>query len=364
MIAGTAVGAGMLGIPLITAEIGFSSSAIMTLLVWMYMFITSLLLMEVSVSLKEKGGFVELAKAYLPPYGKNLITFLFLFLYGILLIAYVSAGSEILGLKFSESVVIKSLFPLILFTFLLLRTKRVVTLISVLTIPMWVYFALFYFYGVNHIEFSRLLVDTPSKSYLAVPILFGAFGFHNVIPSITTYLDYDKKSLRKAIFLGSMIPCILYLLWQFLILGMVDAETLSLAKAKGIPVVTLLGGITQNSIFATAGAIFAFFAILTSALGVGLSVVRFIDKRERSFTILGVILIPTLVAFTNPGIFLRALSFAGGVGESILNGIIPVWLYVVYKNLKSEMNQKLKICSFFLFLIASIVVIIELGNLI
>jgi tyrosine-specific transport protein len=363
MIAGTAIGAGMLGIPLVSAEVGFLSSVVVTLLVWMYMLITGLFLMEVSVSLKEKGGFTELAEKYLPPFAKSLVTFLFIFLYGILLVAYVSAGSAIFGVQLSNSFGVKCLFPLLITALLFLRTKKVVTLISLLTIPMWVYFAFFYVLGASHVDISRLSMEWSPQSYLVIPVLFGAFGYHNVIPSITSYLDYNKRDLKVAIIMGSLIPCVLYLLWQFLILGMVDTQTLSLAREKGIPVVALLGNITQNSLFGNAGAIFAFFAILTSALGVGLSVVRFIDEKERGFVIASVIAIPTVIAFTYPGLFLGALNLAGGVGESILNGIIPVWLYLMYKISKKDLSQKVKVSSFFLLLIALFVVMVEIGNI-
>lgn len=360
MIAGTAIGAGMLGIPLISAEIGFLPSALMTILVWMYMYITGILLMEASVSLKEKGGFIELAKKYLPPFAKHLVIGLFIFLYGILLIAYMSAGSEILGVKLGFSALMKILFPLLIMGFLFMRTRKVVTLISLLTIPMWIYFTLFYVFGVSHIDFARLSVDTPSRAYLVIPVLFGAFGYHNVIPSITSYLHFEKKQIKSAILLGSLIPCFLYLLWQFLILGMVDPNTLALAREKGVPVVAVLGNVTQNPLFAHAGAIFAFFAILTSALGVGLSVVRFVDEKESFKTIALTVLIPTVIAYTHPGLFLRALSFAGGVGESLLNGIIPVWIFMMYKRSLNEVTKPMKMAANFLFGIAVFVVLVEL----
>lgn len=363
MIAGTAIGAGMLGIPLVTSDMGFAAGALITFLVWIYMFVTGIFLMEVSVSMKEKGGFLAMAAKYLPSFGKEITAALFIFLYGILLVAYISAGAELFCMNFGGSPYVRLLFPITLFGILLLGSNRVVTTISILTIPMWVYFLMFYYFGAEYIRPERFLDVSFSKMYLAVPVLFGAFGYHNVIPSISKYLNYNRKSLYKAILLGSLIPCILYMLWQILILGVVDRETISLAKEKGVPVVTLLSSATGSGVFQNMGAMFAFFAIITSALGVGVSIVHFVDKKERSASTFLVILIPAIIAFVNPGIFLRALSFAGGFGESLLNGIIPVWMYGAYKLSKQEAGKKLLFCVFFLFLIAAFVVSLEVYHL-
>ena len=364
MIAGTAIGAGMLGIPLITAETGFRAGALATFLVWLYLFFTGILLMEVSVSMKAEGGFLVMAERYLPKYGKALVGFLFFFLYGTLLVAYISAGAQIFCLHLYDSFFIRALFPTLLALLLMLKSNKVITIISALTIPMWVYFAFLYVLGMPYIEGSKLLLGKISSAYVAVPILFGAFGYHNVIPSISKYLAFDKKALRQAIFLGSSIPCLIYLLWQVLILGMVDSETLLLAKEKGVPVVALMGKLTKNSMFEQVGGVFAFFALLTSAIGVAISVVHFVDNKERKKTSLLVILLPALVAFIKPDIFLLALSFAGGFGESILNGIIPVWLFASYKAKKEELDGRWIGISLLLLVVALVVVGIEIIELV
>ncbi|MCH9811990.1 hypothetical protein K0U07_04410 [bacterium] len=364
MIAGTAIGAGMLGIPLVTGEVGFKAGALATVLVWLYLYVTGLMLMEVSVSMKAEGGFLEMAGRYLPKYGKPLVGFLFFFLYGILLVAYISAGAQIFCLNLFESFYIRALFPILLVGLLMLRSNRVITIISALTIPMWIYFGVLYFLGAPYIEGAKLLSGNLTGAYVAVPILFGAFGYHNVIPSVSKYLNFDKKALKQAIFLGSFIPCLIYFFWQILILGMVDSETLLLAREKGVPVVALMGKLTKNSLFEQVGSVFAFFALLTSAVGVAISVVHFVDTKERKGTAILVILIPALIAFIKPDIFLMALSFAGGFGESILNGIIPIWLFVAYKARKEELNSKWMALALVLLLVALSVVGIELLELI
>ncbi|MFI0478952.1 MAG: aromatic amino acid transport family protein, partial [Candidatus Rhabdochlamydia sp.] len=48
---------------------------------------------------------------------------------------------------------------------------------------------------------------------------------------------------------------------------------------------------------------------------------------------------PTIVAFYNPGIFIQAIGIAGGFGEAILNGLLPisvVWIGRYRMGLASE----------------------------
>ncbi len=55
--------------------------------------------------------------------------------------------------------------------------------------------------------------------WYAVPVLFFAFGFQVIVPSMYNYLEQDIKQLKIAIVLGSLIPFLLYSLWLSVTLG-------------------------------------------------------------------------------------------------------------------------------------------------
>ena len=57
--------------------------------------------------------------------------------------------------------------------------------------------------------------------FMSFPILVISFGYHNLIPSLARYLDGDLKALKRAIIIGSLIPLAIYLLWEYVILGIV-----------------------------------------------------------------------------------------------------------------------------------------------
>ena len=62
LIAGTTIGAGMLGIPLVTSEAGFFPAACATFGVWIFMVLTGLLYVEVALSLPLNKIYVKLCK--------------------------------------------------------------------------------------------------------------------------------------------------------------------------------------------------------------------------------------------------------------------------------------------------------------
>ena len=137
--------------------------------------------------------------------------------------------------------------------------------------------------------------------------------------------------LRWAILLGSLIPFVAYIVWEWLILGLVPANGLQVALNQGQMATHVLEDVTGNPWVSTIAQAFAFFAIATSFISVSLSFVDFladglkIDKTPKGKVILCnlVLLPPLFFAIIYPQIFLTALSYAGGVGVVILFGLLP-----------------------------------------
>src|SRR5580693_6670755 len=92
LIAGTTIGAGMLGIPLVTAGAGFIPAVSVSVIVWAFMALTGLLYVEVALSLPAGGNIFTMANRYLGRKGKYAAGGMFLFLYYCLLVAYISGG--------------------------------------------------------------------------------------------------------------------------------------------------------------------------------------------------------------------------------------------------------------------------------
>jgi tyrosine-specific transport protein len=343
LIAGTTIGAGMLGIPLVTSEAGFFPAVCATLGVWAFMVLTGLLYVEVALSLPRGANIFTMAGHYLGKRGKIAAGGMFLFLYYCLLVAYIAGGAPLLGflLKTGLGLELNSSAALTLFGLLFggviwLGAKAIDRVNLTLSVAMISTYIVLVTTGSSEVAIAKLAEAKWSKICLALPVLFSAFGYHNVVPSLCTYLDRDRKSLKLSILCGTGIALIVFLVWQWLILGSLPQDAIQKALAAGQPVTAALQNLTGKSSLFAIGQGFAFFALVTSFLGVAFSVVDFLNDglnlkgKKRPLLVVMTFLPPALCAFLNPAIFETALGVAGGFGEAFLNGLLPVvlaWKY-------------------------------------
>lgn len=340
LIAGTTIGAGMLGIPLVTAQAGFLPAVGITVLVWAFMLATGFLYLETTLWMHKGANILSMSYRFLGKTGRAVSGSIYLFLYYCLMIAYFAAGAPIfISFLQMEPSLLGNLVYGVFFGGIIVFGIKVVDRINYI-----LFFAMILAYlalvgvGSFEVSYERLVNTNYSKALFAAPILFSAFGFHNVIPSLTTYFDRDPKVLRKAIFFGTLIPLIVYLVWQWLIIGVVPEDAIQMALAEGKPATAALQSLTGNVWITGLGKFFALFAILTSMLGVAFSMVDFIAdgmkiRPDRTITRVGLTFLvfapPFLLTSVDPKIFVTAIGFAGGFGEAFLNGMLPalmVWM--------------------------------------
>lgn len=370
MIAGTTIGAGMLGIPLVTAKYGFLVATAVTCAVWLFMLFTGLLLLEASIMLPEGANFLSISRKYLGKSGQWLTGFLFIFLYYFLMVAYIAAGGPLLGyfLTLVSGVSLTTFSSLALFAILFgsivaIGPRSIDTVNFCFSIVMLVFLFLLFVFGARSISLENLSTFHLGPFFLAMPILFSAFGYHNIIPSLVTYLDKNVRVIRLAIIIGTAIPLVIYLLWQALIIGAVPLEVIQETLLKGQPVTASLTKIAGHPFMALFANLFGLFAIITSVLGVSFSLVDFLADGfkvrnrgwNRIFTTMLTFFPPLVCALVNPAIFDRALSIAGGIGESLINGMIPIALVYVLRyvhehtSLYTFFGEKKTLATLFLF---------------
>lgn len=346
LIAGTMIGAGMLGIPLVTASSGFVPGLAVTLIVWFFMYCTGLLFLEVTLWMPDGSNVLSISGRFLGRGGLWLSGGMFIFLYYCLMIAYFAAGAPLLADAFTffglglggwQSFFI---FGLIFGTIVAIGPKSIDRVNIIMSVAMIASWFILIGSGGPEVKSARLIPVKWSKMVLAMPVLFSAFGFHNVIPSLCTYLKRDKRVLRRSILWGSVLPLLVYIVWQWLIIGAIPESEVLRALKEGIPVTSTFQSTTGEAYFVNIGRFFAFFAIVTSTLGVSFSMVDFLGDGfgvirrhgiKRVFLCLLTFIPPFILATLNPNIFATALGIAGGFGEAFLNGLLPIALTWVGK---------------------------------
>ena len=223
---GTSIGAGMLGLPVITSFGGFLPSVFFLLFTWFVTLITGLFFIEILLYLKKEVNFVSLASEIMGKIAKYFIFGIYILLFMSLIFAYVKTS----GIFFSDIFEIilpwqgSFLFLLIFVPFIFFGTKLVGGINTLLTIILGISFFWLIGFGINKIDISYLKYQNWEKGFLTLPFFVTSFGFHSIMPTLVNYLDRDVKSLRKAVIIGSSATFGIYLIWQLVVLGMVPLK--------------------------------------------------------------------------------------------------------------------------------------------
>lgn len=338
LVTGTAIGAGMLALPVATAPGGFWPASLIYFLCWVFSACTGLLLLEACMWLPKDTNLVSLSSHLLGRKGKIASWLLYLFLFYSLTVAYIAGGGALVN-EVARNTLHPTfsifLFVLIFSPVIYLGTQAVDRLNVILMVGLIASFFGFVASGSGAIRPELLTHKNWPLSFLALPIVFTSFSYQGIVPSLRNYFHNDSKSVRKAIIIGSFIPLVVYIIWEGLILGIVPLEGaygLLQAKSQGSTGVVPLKHFVGHSSIYFLGQAFAFFALTTSFLGVTLGLFDFLADGLKISKIgvhkIGlfalVFLPPMLIAMIYPNIFLIALNYAGGIGCALLLGLMPI----------------------------------------
>ena len=335
IVGGTAIGAGMLALPVITAMGGFLPASVIYLICWIFSASTGLLLLEVCQWMPQNANLVTMATQLLGRGGKIAAWILYIFLFYCLTVAYTAGGGGFVKTVIGGPQWLSTLiFSLVFGSFVYFGTKAVDRINYLLMAGLIGTYILFVVFGFKHVQFDNLKDSHWGYGILALPVMFTSFSYQGVIPSLNAYLERDAKMMRYAILIGSSIPFLTYILWELLILGIVPVEGLIAAKNAGTTAIEPLRYVLRDSPVYTIGQFFGFFALTTSFLGVTLGLLDFLsDSLEVEKTPLKKLLLcaliyipPILIVLVNPTIFFKALGYAGGVGCALLLGLLPVMM--------------------------------------
>lgn len=331
LIVGTAIGGGMLALPIATAEAGFTNSLILLFLCWFIMTVSAFLVLEVNLWLPANTNIISMSRILLGRWGESIAWISYLLLFYSVLAAYMAGGGDFLsGLLLNLGVKIPCWASILLF----------IAILSYI-----VYQGIHYVDYVNRgLMFSKLSIyvllilfiipsvsDTKLKDgnilYLTsgATVMITSFTFANIIPSLRTYFKDDIPKLRKAILIGSLIPLFCYLFWNLCIMGVLPREgnygliNMLHSKHSTSEFVMQLSNKLNNPLITFMARIFTSICLATSFLASGLSLSDFLadglrtTKRGKGGLIvyLATFLPPLTVVLFYPGAFIGALSYAG-----------------------------------------------------
>jgi tyrosine-specific transport protein len=328
LIAGTTIGAAMLALPVTLGLAGFWPSLLVMLGLWLLMLLSAFYFLEVNLRWREEIHLISMANKTLGRPGKIATWCGMLLLLYALTAAYLVGCSQIIeGLVKQQGISLHSSLFLIGVTLLFASLMAFgVRAVDVLNRFMMIGLASAYalMLGAGFGQIHPTFLTHFDRNYLLSSISIGvtAFGFHVIIPSLTSYLKHNKKMLVGAIWVGSAIPLFVYLLWQVFVMGVVPisgTHSLTQASSNSIPISLCLQELLSNHWVSGLAHSFAFFAIVTSLLGVTLALIDFladglqIQKTGKGIPLLLLLafLPPLLFGLFYPKGFVLALRYAG-----------------------------------------------------
>lgn len=346
LVSGTTIGAGMLALPVSTGIAGFLPATLLLIFCWAFMTFTALLMLEVNLWMPEGTNLISMARLTLGKPGEVISWGIYLFLLYALTTAYIAGSGPIvihaISALFGYSLpnYIGSVPLLLMFGFFVYKgTASVDYANRILMAGLIIAYFLIIILLSPYVDFALLSHISWPPLLAATSVVVTSFGFHIIIPTLTTYLKRDVKQLRAVIIIGGIIPLIVYLVWEFLALGIIPQEGVNgliRGYIEGANGASLISQTLSHAKIALISQVFAFFAIITSFLGVSLSLSDcladgFKIKKTRSgrWLLFAMTFLPPIgFAVIDPRAFLTALEYAGAFGVITLLGLMPalmVW---------------------------------------
>lgn len=328
LLAGTIVGAGVLGLPYALTQSGFILGTCLLILSGFFAYLSA---SYIGVLVYQQGQELPL-HTIIQRYLGNKMAYLTMAAvlfssYGALL-AYPLAVGEIVSSLFHFPSWLASLLFLLgmsLLTSQKLNTSNkvnaaITTLLILLLL--WVIFK-----SLPYMQFSNLWFFSPSHLLSAFGVIIFAFAGHVVIPSVIYYMNINQNEGIKVIKWAIIGVGIIYLGFFVVTIGVMGRDVSSIA--------TIGLGQTLGTGVALAGQFFAIFAILTSFFGMAISLQLTLEDqfKLRPLHSLAIIVVPlafiTLYLSAHPGTaFINILHYAGGIGSALYAGFIPALVFV------------------------------------
>jgi tyrosine-specific transport protein len=363
MIAGTALGAGMLALPMVAAGSGFVVSAVALTLLCILMAYTALLTLEVNIHFPMGTSFGTMAQKTLGNWGKWLAFAAMILLFYALTAAYISGGaslfSQVAGTYFHLNVpdtltafIFTGLFGAVIYW----KTQAVDYVNRVLFSTKIVVLVLAIAAMLAHVKINLLVSLSHHPIYIlaAIPIMFTSFGFHGSIPSMLKYLGHDAKRLRNVFIIGSIIPLIIYLFWVLVTVGVLPLSGPhsfeSVAKVSGsVGLFTIeLSRRFHNHYLVLAINLFSNIAVTTSFLGVGLGLFDYfcdnlkkVKSFKREWAAVITFLPPLFFALAYPKGFIFALGFAA-IALAVLAVLLPAGMVLSWRRREDVEHSDIK----------------------
>ncbi|PML44177.1 tyrosine transporter [Vibrio tasmaniensis] len=321
IIAGTALGAGMLAIPMVLAQFGLLYGTLLMVLICFGTTYAALLLLEATIKAGGGLGLNSIARKTLGKQGQLITNGLLYSLLICLLMAYILGAGDLLSKLLSNfgveitATTSQTVFTLLAGAVVASGTGVIDKLNRALFFVMLAsLFATMVFLAPSMTQENLMQVTSHDHVDLikTSAILFTSFGFMVVIPTLVSYNhEATDKQLRNMVIIGSLIPLVCYLCWLFAVVGNLSEEQFRSFKN----VSDLMAAFeAQSPWVGNVLSTFTGLALLTSFFGVAMSLFnqnRDMFNQNTAVTYCISFILPLAGSLLAADKFLQVLNYAG-----------------------------------------------------
>eukprot|EP00873_Tetraselmis_striata_P045068 jgi/Tetstr1/465332/TSEL_000869.t1 len=347
LITGSSVGAGILALPSVAAPAGFVPVTGALLGCWALLTLEAIVMAEVNVRVgcQETGEYqattlAEMTRATLGKTGGTAATAVYMLNSYTLLMAYICKGSEVVSALAGPGISQQQTglaFAATMCAMLYSGDTGTIDKINrLLTGMLLVAFGYIVVGGASEAEFSHLTSTMEwGQAAPALPILFLALVYHDLVPVLCSYLEGDLPRIKRALMLGGAVPLAMFVSWNAVALSMVSPDGMAVDPLQLLDQLSLpmMGAVVST---------FGLLAIATSFIGTFLGLSSYLQVQGQAVSetlatraseargdaalqppikeaaFFCTILPPCLLAWNNSDSFLPASEFAGAYGSTTL----------------------------------------------
>ncbi len=321
MVAGAAIGSGVLALPILAAGPGLINTMIFITVTFAISFWMAMISIDVYARYDDHNvNAATLAVDYFGKKGYWITTILNVLSMGSLAAAYVNAGGDLLAKTVLPAFHIQIPSQLGMIIFFVVFMPAFIVGLGLISRLNGIIFTIKYVCLIGGILLGLHLINVnifeiiPSGAvYLGAgaSTMFCIWMMHMVLPLVLKINDWNPVKAKKAAFIGLVIPALAYLGWMMLIFSLVSRTDFQHLSTIGDVMHFALTKPGVPKVISTLVGVFASITVLTAFLSIGFSLVAFVidalkwkeSPKTRLLATLISFIIPVIIALLFPKAF-------------------------------------------------------------
>lgn len=327
LMIGMLIGAGILAMPYVIYQAGFWTGMLVLAFITFAILFMHLYIGEVVLRTKGRHQLTGYVEKYLGKRAKHILTLSMLFMLNGGLIAYIlGEGAALRAIFGGNDFVFSMVFFVVMAVLVFFGLKVIADSEVVIGFAMIVTIFLICLFSAFHIDFSNFHGFDIMKFFIPYGVIFFAIVGGGAVPPMKAVLEKNKKKLKKAIILGTLIPLVIYALFSIIVIGVVGKNFNVLEQGVATVALGLVLGKYMN-IFAN---LFAVFSMATSFIAMALImkwVYQYDYKLNKNLAWFLTCIIPLILVLLKITTFVRVLALIGAIGGGIEGFMIILMHY-------------------------------------